>query len=245
MFNDRLARDIPTTLVRGKTEGWVRVRIAGQTDWKRLWMSVTSAVDGPTPSETPGSSINTAPGGVGGSPVPPVTGPKKRRMSSLFSRDPSPGPPVAAKAMITMYSSPKPKDKKKALLTMKDVTQAFAVYPERPELISRSTIIKVEGQLGDEDAAGALKSREAWLLVMPELESGLGQAAEMLKWVVGECPPPPRISRGQRSIDLIALHDAFQIYGRPAAWTWDPRDPISLMFGYPVGPHKDVCPCSF
>ncbi len=38
-----------------------------------------------------------------------------------------------------------------------------------------------------------------------------------------------------------AYHDAFQLYGRPQAWTWDPREPTSLMFAYPVGPDKDVC----
>lgn len=39
---------------------------------------------------------------------------------------------------------------------------------------------------------------------------------------------------------MIALHDAFELYGRPDHWTWDPRDTISLMFAYPVGPKKDV-----
>ena len=39
---------------------------------------------------------------------------------------------------------------------------------------------------------------------------------------------------------MIALHDAFELYGRPDSWTWDPRDHISLMFAYPVGPSKDV-----
>ncbi|EEB90204.1 hypothetical protein MPER_11619 [Moniliophthora perniciosa FA553] len=39
---------------------------------------------------------------------------------------------------------------------------------------------------------------------------------------------------------VIAFHDAFKLYGRPQAWTWDPRDPVSLMFAYPVGPHKDL-----
>lgn len=88
--------------------------------------------------------------------------------------------------MISMYASPKPKDRKKSLLSVREVTQAFAVYPERPELITRSTLIKVEGLLGDEETAGGMKSREGWLLIMPELEGGLGQAAEMLKWVVGK-----------------------------------------------------------
>ncbi|RDB26418.1 hypothetical protein Hypma_006695 [Hypsizygus marmoreus] len=212
--------DSPSTLVHGQMEGWVRIRIAGQTDWKRMWMVVAAGAEGGSAERAGQSGL-----GIGSVPPPPAAGaavPKKRRMSALFSRDHSSqhasGPLIP---LISMYSSSKPKDKKKALLTMKNVTQAFAVYPERPELISRSTLIKVEGTFGDEEAAGVMKSREAWVLIMPELEGGLGQAAEMLKWVV-------------------ALHDAFEMYGRPERWTWDPRDPISLMFAYPVGPTKEL-----
>ena len=39
---------------------------------------------------------------------------------------------------------------------------------------------------------------------------------------------------------LSALHDAFELYGRPDAWDWDPRNPVSLMFAYPVGHNKSV-----
>jgi hypothetical protein len=38
----------------------------------------------------------------------------------------------------------------------------------------------------------------------------------------------------------VAFHDVFELYGRPKSYTWDPRDPVSQMFGYPVGPHKEV-----
>ncbi|KIJ10915.1 hypothetical protein PAXINDRAFT_101856 [Paxillus involutus ATCC 200175] len=39
---------------------------------------------------------------------------------------------------------------------------------------------------------------------------------------------------------LVALHDAFELYGRPKSYTWDPRDPLSTMFAYPVGPGRDL-----
>lgn len=39
---------------------------------------------------------------------------------------------------------------------------------------------------------------------------------------------------------VSALHDAFELYGRPKSYTWDPRDPVSMMFAYPVGPARDV-----
>jgi CCR4-NOT transcriptional complex subunit CAF120 len=38
----------------------------------------------------------------------------------------------------------------------------------------------------------------------------------------------------------LGIHDAFELHGRPRVYNWDPREPISMMFGYPVGPHKDV-----
>ncbi|KAJ7928929.1 hypothetical protein B0H13DRAFT_969709 [Mycena leptocephala] len=197
-------RDHPSTLQHGRMEGWVRIRIAGQTDWKKVWMSVTAAADA-APNDAPTSA----------------KGPKKR-MSNLFSKDSSsPDTPLPPKPVIAMFAGPKPKDRRRPVLTFHNVTQAFAVYPERPDLISRSTLIKLEGLIGDEETAGDMGRREGWLLIMPELEGGLGQAEEMLKWIV-------------------ALHDAFQLYGRPQGWTWDPRDPASLMFAYPVGPHRDL-----
>ncbi|KAI0950970.1 hypothetical protein AcW1_008133 [Taiwanofungus camphoratus] len=188
-------RETPSPLASGRLEGWVRIRIAGQTDWKRMWMVVNAG----SPNAT-----------------------RKKRMSHLFSRERSPQRSVApSKPMIQLLASPKPKDKKKPLLTMKDVTQAFAVYPERPEFITRSTLIKLEGLLGDEDIAAGMKLRECWVLVMPEFEGSNARASEMLKW-------------------LIAIHDAFELYGRPHMYSWDPRDPRSMMFAYPIGPHRDL-----
>ncbi|KAI0322749.1 hypothetical protein OF83DRAFT_1167243 [Amylostereum chailletii] len=206
-------RDTPTTLVRGKMEGWVRVRLAGQTDWKRLWMVVSS-----------GSTEPYVPPAHEGRPGPAeIT--RKRRISSLWggaggSRDEGYGAPLG-KSQVSFFSSAKTRDRKKAYLSFHDVSQAFAVYPERPELINRSTLMKLEGTLGDEEIAGTMRGREGWILVMPELEPGFSQAREMLKW-------------------LIAIHDAFQLYGRPKEYIWDPRNSSSLMFAYPIGPNRDA-----
>lgn len=40
----------------------------------------------------------------------------------------------------------------------------------------------------------------------------------------------------------LAIHDVFELYGRPMMYSWDPRDPVSMMFAYPTGPEKQVCP---
>ncbi|KAI0649070.1 hypothetical protein C8Q79DRAFT_1007637 [Trametes meyenii] len=208
-------RNTPSTLMNGRLEGWVRIRIAGQTDWKRLWMVVTAGSNLGHPEHGSVSSM-----GHDRPDSPNAT--RKRRMSHLFSREKSPTRShLPARPMIQLFASAKAKDKKKALLTMRSVSQAFAVYPERPELISRSTLMKLEGQLGDEDMAGVLKMREAWLLVMPELEGQNTRASEMLRWI-------------------IAIHDAFTLYGRPTMYSWDPRDAGSMMFAYPIGPNRDL-----
>lgn len=154
----------------------MRIRVSGQTDWKRVWMVISSSADAQAPGEA--SSITSG--------QQPPTARGKKRMSNLFSRDQSPPRPVGpVKPTIHMYPGQKHKDRKKPLLTMTNVSQAFAVYPERPELISRSTLMKVEGLLGDEEMGMSMRRREGWLLVMPESETGVGQASEMLKWIIG------------------------------------------------------------
>lgn len=146
----------------------MRIRVAGQVDWKRHWLVVTAG-----PSETSSVASNGTP-----------NAPRKRRMSALFSS--SSTPKEVPRASLMLYAGPKPKEKKKVLLTLLGVKQAFAVYPERPELISRSTLMKLEGIIGQEEEAGMMKGKEGWLLVMPELEGGNSQASEMLKWLIGE-----------------------------------------------------------
>jgi CCR4-NOT transcriptional complex subunit CAF120 len=159
-------RNTPTPLLQGRMEGWVRIRLAGQTDWKRLWMVCTAgAADNASmkSSQSPGA-------------------PRKKRLS-IFGSSKEKEP---ARSMLALFPSQKPKDRKRPVLSVTAVKQAFAVYPERPELISRSTLMKLEGVIGEDDAAASMKGREGWVLVMPELEGGNTQASEMLKWLIGE-----------------------------------------------------------
>ncbi|KAI0250241.1 hypothetical protein BJV78DRAFT_1128264 [Lactifluus subvellereus] len=201
-------RDAPSTLVRGRREGWVRIRIAGQTDWKHLWMVVSSG----TQQEAPGSPAQP------GSPHEPQ---RRKRISTLFGREENQSLSISNIPLVAFYLSPRPKDKKKPFLTLQIVTQAFAVYPERPELINKSTLMKIEGTIGNEDVAMGMRGKEGWILVMPELEAGVPQMKETIRW-------------------LIAFHDAFSQYGRPRSYSWDPRDPSSMMYAYPVGPNRNV-----
>ncbi|KAF8604528.1 hypothetical protein BDV93DRAFT_522246 [Ceratobasidium sp. AG-I] len=207
-----------TSLAQSKFKGWARVRIAGQMDWKRLWVVVSA-----------GSA------GSYGAPGPDT---KKDKTSGLFPRRTSSAIFLSGKTsteanpnlsltnnkgapVIYFYTSAEPKERTTPTLTVSDVSQTFAVYPERPDLIARSTLVKVEGRLGWEEGAGAVKGTEAWVLVMPEAESG--QAAgprKMLELVV-------------------AFHDAFRLYGRPTQYSFDTYNAASLMFAYPTEPSID------
>ncbi|KAF8575161.1 hypothetical protein K439DRAFT_764625 [Ramaria rubella] len=194
-----------TTLVKGRLEGQVKVRIAGQTDWKPFWMVLSSATD-PSASAIP-------------RPTSPLTSRSKGRVSNLFSRSQSPPPVGPSVPVISFYASQRPKDRKKALLTMRYVTQAFAVYPERPEVIQRSTLMKIEGVLGQEDLGGGMKGKGCWLMLMPETQQ-IFPVYELLKW-------------------LIAFHDTYSLYGRPGGYIWDPRQPQSMWFSYPIGTQRE------
>lgn len=122
---------------------------------------------------------------------------RKNRISSLFgsdsheqsnsvsSVDDGGAADPQCVAHIMLYTSSKPRDRKKCVLTLTDVSQVAAVYPNRPELIARSTLIKMEGLIGDEELAGEWRCREGWFLMMPDAGPGKLGSLEMLKWLVG------------------------------------------------------------
>ena len=127
----------------------------------------------------------------GHNPRHSYTTPKRNRISGLFSRDKSSDLPE--RANISLYSAPRGKEKRKPLLTFDTLTQAFAVYPERPKLISSSTLIKLEGMYGDEEMCANMRHREGWMLVMPDFEGARSVSGEMLKWLIGEYTPFPEL----------------------------------------------------
>lgn len=194
-----------------------------------------------TRSTTDVASISSKSHMIPGQRPPSYITPRKHRISGLFSRDKSSDLPE--RPNISLYTAPRGKDKKKPILVFETVTQAFAVYPERPKLISSSALIKLEGTYGDEDMCANMKSREGWMLLMPDLEGARSVSGEMLKWLIGEYTPFSESFCVYRpSYVTPAVHDAFELYGRPAMYSWDPRDSVSMMFAYPIGPEKQVRP---
>lgn len=199
---------VRSPLVKGRHEGFVRVRFMGSTEWRRCWMVVQSHW---SDSEQ-------------------ATG--LRRMfrlggdrTSVIADSPHPPPPppgvIPSPAVAYFYDS---RRSKQPFASLWHVRHVYAVYPSRAQLVEDSVLFKAEGSLPHSPCTSAtLHPRTSgWVMFMPDMLPGQarGANADMMKWI-------------------IAMMDAFGLYGRPDQFAWDPRNPHSPFFAYPIGPFKD------
>ncbi len=234
---------IKSPLSKGKLEGWVQARFMGSTEWKQCWLVL---VDKPEEADAKpkfwsklggaGSrssvlslttsasftSVSASPNGGDGAPRAPGQAP------TLDQVEPPPGS-NGAKGMALFYEDKKAKTPFAVLMY---AAHAFAVYPSRPELVEGSSLFKIEGAFPMSHVlSGTDRLRETgWVMLMPDKSEGAtgssssnsskGANAEMMKWVIG-------------------FMDAFRLYGRPETIDWEPRNPISAFFAYPIGAYKD------
>lgn len=124
--------DPPSTLSKSRLEGFVKARISGHTDWKTFWMSLSLSTEFLSEERAYRST----------SPV--MSARSKHRVSNLFSRGhqndtQTTGPAVP---VISFYASPKPKDRKRPLLTLRDVTQV-----NYPVLVAKCCLIHTRHML--------------------------------------------------------------------------------------------------
>lgn len=129
------------------------------------------------------------------------------RRKSLFGRKASTTPGnnggVAALKLLETKKS------KNAVATMTQVTHAYAIYPEKPQLLDNKQLglmVRVEGTI---ECNG--KCQEGHVLLMTD-------------------------SRQQLCTILMAIFDAFHLYGRPGALLSDITDPLSLDYGCTASP---------
>ncbi|KAK0562391.1 hypothetical protein OC844_002731 [Tilletia horrida] len=182
-------------------------------------------------------------GGGSSGPLSPTAG-----ASATFANDPSAAgpsgvePPPGHNGAMGVASFYETKKSKRAFATLMYVSGVFAVYPSRPELVEGSSLFKVEGAFPGSNvlSATAHARQTGFVLIMPEVDSGssgpaspplgsfsssgtsgaLGANTKMMNWVIG-------------------FMDVFRLYGRPRSLSWDPRDPASFFFAYPIGPFRD------
>ncbi|KAK4058448.1 hypothetical protein OIO90_000607 [Microbotryomycetes sp. JL221] len=194
---------------KGKFEGWLKIRLPGDTEWRRLWTCVQR-----------GTNI--------GTPLPEQA--KKNKRSSLLSfgkkSETLPtieGLPGNGTFSTVAFYADKPSKKEQPLCIAQHLFYAAAIYPESEKLINRATLFKIEGTfLNPNDGfktgwgVGGRAEKQGYALLMLEEGDYMG----MLEWIVG-------------------LSDAFKLYGRSRGFSWDPRDPSSMYFALPIGPHRD------
>lgn len=139
------------------------------------------------------------------------------------STHPPPPPPgvIPSPAVAYLYDS---RRSKQPFASLWHVRHVYAVYPSRAQLVEDSVLFKAEGSLPHTSSTSAtLHPRTSgWVMFMPDMPAGQarGANAEMMKWI-------------------IAMMDAFGLYGRPDQFAWDPRSAHSPFFAYPIGPFKD------
>lgn len=139
------------------------------------------------------------------------------------STHPPPPPPgvIPSPAVAFLYDS---RRSKQPFASLWHVRHVYAVYPSRAQLVEDSVLFKAEGSLPHTSSTSAtLHPRTSgWVMFMPDMPAGQarGANAEMMKWI-------------------IAMMDAFGLYGRPDQFAWDPRSAHSPFFAYPIGPFKD------
>ncbi|KAG9306673.1 hypothetical protein G9A89_004220 [Geosiphon pyriformis] len=96
---------------------------------------------------------------------------------------------------------------KKPFMTLANVLQTYAIYPENPSLIDKTNLFRVEGNFFP--AKPTDKKSGDFVNLTTESSS------EMAKWV-------------------IAFFDAFKLHGRPKDFPYDFKDPDSPLFAVPV-----------
>jgi len=207
---------VRSPLNKGRHESWVRARFMGSTEWRHCWMVLQSHW-----SEDNSSSGLRRLLRLGGA------GDRSSRL--LASSDtggqmepPTPPPGVlASPAVAHFYES---KRSRHPFASLWHVQHVYALYPSRPDLVEDSVLFKAEGSLPQSQIVSATHRprTSGWVMFMPDVAGHQGKVAnaEMMKCI-------------------IAFMDAFRLYGRPDNFTWDPRNPMSPFFAYPIGQYKN------
>lgn len=113
---------------------------------------------------------------------------------------------------ILLYES---KKSKSPVLTLSDLTHAYAVYPESPQLIEKGSMIKIECTLSKGKGASPLSESSS--------SSSINED-EGYCWFMAD--------NSEQTIQwLLAVYDAFNLYGRPTELLGDPTNEKSLNFG--------------
>ncbi|KAK4700142.1 hypothetical protein P7C70_g6109, partial [Phenoliferia sp. Uapishka_3] len=229
---------IPHDDSKGRLEGWIKARLPGDTEWRKVWVvlmrggaggaaAAAAAAAGKKTKRTSILSFGRRNSIIESPLVEDLPGDGNNPTLAFFADKPSgkkEKPLCIAQHRGFFFSSLRPCVCQLTSLPNYIVYYVSAVFPESEALINRSTLFKIEGSfLNPADTyktagwgvGGRAEKQGLALLMLDE-----GDSMVMLNWIV-------------------AFADAFKLYGRPRTFSFDPRDPSSLYFALPVGPHRD------
>lgn len=156
-------REPPVEVGKGRSrmEGWVRVRVMGGTEWRRLWLVLSTPREG---KEEEKKSKRRSFFGMGG------------REEEQVPSEPNTGMVMAS--FYTEQRTSKNKTSVVPILTITNVSQTYAVFPERLEVMSQSNLFKVVGRISGEMVTVEGRLRDSgWALLMPEHPENAGGAS--------------------------------------------------------------------
>lgn len=114
------------------------------------------------------------------------------------------------------------KKKKQLMAVVSTALSVTAIYPQLPQLVDHSTMLKLEGAINFKLLSSKGKDHDDFkntsLFLMPEQHSAVPGFDTLIRF-------------------LIPLLDSFGLYGRPKRLKADRLDPESLLFGLPTLPY--------
>lgn len=224
---------------RNYFEGSLKARLPGETEWRQCWVVVLRG----TASGVAGAQSDVSPKQKRRSSLLASFG--KKTHESVVATEDLPGSGTISS--VVFYSSRPMRRDLKPICVCQHVYFASALFPESEDaqIINRSALFKLEGTfLNPADGykggwgVGGRAERQGFALLMPDE----ADANTMLQWIIGVADAFKvsimQLSHAPRVLNL-RQSACSQLYGRPRGLSYDPRDPQSLYFALPLGPHLD------
>lgn len=215
----------PTTpLKNGGFEGFVRVRLPGETEWRRLWMVILDGVQSTADAaeEFTAAAVHDASEAKSSGRGFFV---KFARSNTSSSQAPLPTQATLAKTepparpcSITLWlrRSDATARGRIPVASLSRVHSVVSIFPDSRARIATSSYFKISGVFVHRGTRargsdGPVQQFQEGSMTAMADEGG---CAEMLRWI-------------------LAIMDAFKAYGRPERFNFDKFDPQSFYFGLP------------
>jgi hypothetical protein len=169
---------------------WLQVRVPGTSIWQKYWVVLVNKKKKDDHQQSKSAQQQ-------------QQQQQQQHRSKMFGRKQSTA--GMSEEHILLFET---KKSKAPAWTLSQLTQAYAVYPESPQLIEKGSMIRLDCQIRN-NAQHTFTEDDCCCWFMAD------QSPLTIQW-------------------LLAVYDTFKLYGRPDALLQDPKNQHSLNFGEPV-----------